>query len=135
MSAHHFPGTYGDHQVNFCIGWDRKRKSYFFEIVALDQVVLYRSEESKDLAHKGGKMESMFDLQDELNRMHIELPQRMLIEVGEDRLKNVGNRFCFYNERGFPTTDTVCSEGWERTVPSELPEQVDNKRVAKKPSL
>lgn len=134
MSAHHFPGTYGDHQVNFCIGWDRKRKSYFFEIISLSQVVLYRSEQS-DHIRGGKKIECLFDLQDELNRLRVELPDRMLTEVAEDRLNNVGNRFCFYNERGFPTMDTVCSDGWERTVPSELTEEVDNRRVAKKPSM
>lgn len=133
MSAHHFPGTFGNHQVNFCVGWDRKNKSYFFEVISLEEVVLYRSEISTTLKHKQGRLESMFDLTEELQRMEITLPDRVLVEVAEDRLNNVGNRFVFYNDRGFITTDTVCSDGWERTVPGALAtvEAADNKRVAK----
>lgn len=135
MSAHHIAGMFRDQAVNFVIGWERENKSYFFEIVALSERVLYRSEESASLKHYQGRMESMFDLSAELARLSVELPQLMLIEVGQDRINKIGNRFVFYDERGRITLDTVCSEGWQRTVPATLQPGSGKVATARTPGL
>lgn len=135
MSAHHIAGMFRGQAVNFVIGWEREKKSYFFEIVALSEQVLYRSEESANLKHYQGRIESMFDLTAELARLRVELPQLMLMEVGQDRLNNIGNRFAFYDERGRITLDTVCSEGWQRTVPGSLAHGSGKVATARTPGL
>lgn len=109
MSQHCFPTTHQGHPVQLMLGWDRPLQGFFMVIERTgvdddeeEDPFVYSNLYDVDLLPTRGYAHDISYFQAKLNDLGLQVPERILQEVREDRAHNVGNRVVFYDGAGNP---------------------------------
>lgn len=113
MSQHCFNSTHEGQPVQITMGWDRPLQGFFMFIARTsaapvddhdveDDGMVYSNLYDEELLPSRGFAEDVGYFQTKLQTLGLQVPERMLQEIRNDRAQNVGNRFVNYDGAGNP---------------------------------
>lgn len=101
MSQHVFASEYQGKPISILMGWDRPLQGFFMviEVDGADEYI-YTNLDDPTLAPFHGLPDSIDHFVEKLGELGLALPARMVQEIQNDSLANVGNRYVTYEQDG-----------------------------------
>lgn len=100
MSQHHFDTTHNGQPVTITMGYDRPLRGFFMTIGSGGMPTVYFNLDDPELTPWGGLPPILDPFLHRLRQLGLQVPAKMIAEVTNDQVNQVGNRVVVYHPGG-----------------------------------